>query len=132
MTKLKNLNLTVGWYRDNAGNNCGRGSHVYAYWNGYAWSARAHESWSAEEAGKQGMTLSSHEPINPEPVGRHDRHISYHPQAELIIMLIESFLDLDTRVLALETKDPTRQINKMQDIIGSIRSGLGAAAAASL
>ena len=123
---------TIGWYSDNGGD--GRsGERLYTYWNGFTWSARAHDSWCADDAGRQALVPSFIAPSNPMPVGRHEYTLPQGPYADVLNSMRESLLAIDARVRALENRpDVARQINKMQDIVYSIRSGLSAAAAASL
>jgi hypothetical protein len=53
---------SAGWYRDHAG------TGVYTFWNGVFWSARAHESWTAEQAAAQASIPSTVQPVDPQLV----------------------------------------------------------------
>ena len=119
---------TIGWYSDNGGD--GRsGERLYTYWNGVTWSARAHESWSADDDGRQALVPSFVAPSNPMPVGRHEYALPQGPCADVLNSMRESLLAMDARVRALENRpDVSRQINAVMESVEEIRSGLFAAA----
>lgn len=128
MSKYSDAIRTIGWYSDNSG--LGKGGEIlYAYWNGVTWSARAHATWSAEDAGRQALVPSINPPTDPKPVGTHSFRLPQGPYADILNNMRELLLAIDARVRALEDRpDVSRQINAVLESVEEIRSGLFAAA----
>jgi hypothetical protein len=119
---------TIGWYSDNSGVGKG-GERLYTYWNGFTWSARAHSSWSSEDAGRQALVPSTHAPVNPKPVGHHEYALPRSLYSDILNSMREILISIDARVLLLEVRpDVSRQIESVLSDIRDIRSGLFAAA----